>query len=66
MQAKRRVRMLTPKADISVEQQATLGGKQKANTKRLTFCIYYSTERSEIKCRNRRQKLAETDTLKPE
>jgi hypothetical protein len=33
MQAKRRVRMLTPKADISVEQQATLGGKQKANKK---------------------------------
>lgn len=25
--------MLTPKADISVEQQATLGGKQKVNTK---------------------------------
>jgi len=25
--------MLTPKADISVEQQATLGGKQKANKK---------------------------------
>lgn len=66
MQAKRRVRMLTPKADISVEQQATLGGKQKANTKRLTSCIYYSTERGEIKCRNRRRKLAETDTLKPE
>lgn len=58
--------MLTPKADISVEQQATPGGKQKVNTKCLTFCIYYSTERGDFKCRNRRQKLAETDTLKPE